>query len=55
MWASLLALAGSTLTMALDSGLAKALAVAPPPFWDTLQVPLGASGRKPNFLLQEIV
>lgn len=27
----------------------------PPPFWDTLWVPLGANGRKPNFLPQEMV
>lgn len=27
----------------------------PPPFWDTSQVPLGANGRKPNFLPQEMV
>lgn len=27
----------------------------PPPFWDTLQVPLGANGRKPKFLPQEMV
>lgn len=25
-----------------------------PPFWNTSQVPLGANGRKPNFLLQEM-
>lgn len=27
----------------------------PPPFWDTSWVPLGANGRKPNFLPQEMV
>lgn len=27
----------------------------PPPFWDTLRVPLGANGRRPNFLPQEMV
>ena len=27
----------------------------PPPFWDALQAPLGANGRKPNFLPQGMV
>lgn len=27
----------------------------PPPFWDTLWILLGANGRKPNFLPQEMV